>query len=309
MHQSSFDKMKKFKEIYLDVSRHLKILDVGSFDVNGNYADLFKEEKWTYYGADMAGGKNVDILLTSPYDWNCIADNSYDIVVSGQAYEHIEYFWITILQINRVLKVGGLCCIIAPAGGPEHSYPTDCWRYYPDGLKTVAKWGKMKVLEASTQWQSENYADGSDQWKDSMLVCIKTEETPHLKTILDTLNAWLGTTSIRPDLNINHDLIDQSNTNLRSENQIFEEMLQRRIIANEMTYPRWFQAITYLMKVYSERPDLQIAFPKLANNCDLSDLINWAKEYGINEDSRLSTYADFYKRYHNQSTAKNIHKN
>ena len=75
---------------------------------------------------DMTPGKNVDIVLPSPYRWRGIESNSVDVLISGQAFEHIEFFWITMLEIARVLKPGGLCCIIAPSGGAEHKYPVDC---------------------------------------------------------------------------------------------------------------------------------------------------------------------------------------
>lgn len=143
--------MKRFKGTYLDPSKNLKILEVGSLDVNGTYASLFNEPNWTYHGADMSAGKNVNIVLSNPYDWSNIEASSYDVVISGQAFEHIEYFWVTTLQINRVLKTGGLACVIAPAGGREHCYPTDCWRYYRDGMRVIAKWGKLEVIESTTQ--------------------------------------------------------------------------------------------------------------------------------------------------------------
>ena len=108
--------MEKFKENYLDPNKKLKILDIGSNDVNGSYQSIFSEPNWNYEGADIESGKNVDILLPNPYDWKAIKSNCYDVVISGQAFEHIEYFWITILQINRILKLGGIACIIA------HSY-------------------------------------------------------------------------------------------------------------------------------------------------------------------------------------------
>ena len=96
--------MKIFKEKHLDSTQKLKILDIGSMDVNGSYKDIFSEKNWTYHGADMEKGKNVDILLDNPYFWDNLQSESYDVVISGQTFEHIEVFWITILQINRILK-------------------------------------------------------------------------------------------------------------------------------------------------------------------------------------------------------------
>ena len=123
----------------------------------------------------MASGKNVDVVLRTPYAWREIATDSADVVISGQAFEHIQYFWITMLEVARVLKPGGICCILAPSSGPEHRYPLDCWRFYPDGMGSLAHFAQMEVLEATTQWEDQGYADGSDWWHDSMLVCRKPD--------------------------------------------------------------------------------------------------------------------------------------
>jgi len=175
MHQSSLDKMKWFKENYLReyAGRQLRILDVGSYDVNGTYKSILNDPAWDYTGADVAAGPNVDIVLQDPYNWSNIPSNSYDVLVSGQVFEHVEWFWITILEMRRVLKPGGTCCILAPAAGYEHKFPVDCWRFYPDGFTAIAKFADLEVLHVSTQWDSLNYPDGSDQWKDSILVCRK----------------------------------------------------------------------------------------------------------------------------------------
>lgn len=60
--------------------------------VNGSYRTLFNNPKWNYVGCDLEEGSNVDIVLNDPYDWKNIESNSYDVVISGQAFEHIEYF-------------------------------------------------------------------------------------------------------------------------------------------------------------------------------------------------------------------------
>lgn len=175
MHQSSLDKMRWFKDNYLAefAGKELKILDVGSYDVNGSYKDILNDPAWHYTGADLEKGPNVDVVLKNPYKWRNIPSDHYDVLVSGQAFEHVEWFWLTMLEVRRVLKPGGICCILAPAAGYEHKFPVDCWRFYPDGFSALAKFARMQTLHVATQWESLNYEDGSDQWKDSILVCKK----------------------------------------------------------------------------------------------------------------------------------------
>jgi len=177
MHQSSFEKMLSFRDAYLEGRQNepLRILDLGSMDVNGSYKPIFDSTGWIYQGVDLSTGPNVDLVLQNPYSWKEIPSGSADVFVSGQAFEHIEFFWITILEVMRVLRTGGLCCIIAPAGGFEHRYPVDCWRFYPDGMRALARFARLTVLEVSTQWDpNPEYArDDSNRWHDSILICTK----------------------------------------------------------------------------------------------------------------------------------------
>ena len=176
MHQSSFKNMQNFKERYLKAfeNKQLVIFDLGSFDVNGSYREIFDHPGWQYKGLDVEAGKNVDIVLKNNYNWKEIDSDSTDVLVSGQAFEHIEFFWITMLEVARILKPGGLCCIIAPAGGYEHRYPVDCWRFYPDGFSAVARFAKLKVIDVFNQsFQGNQNSDKKDVWKDTVLVCQK----------------------------------------------------------------------------------------------------------------------------------------
>ena len=185
MHKSSLNKMEKFVHKYLDVDKKLKILDIGIQDINGSYKQFFKFENWSYTGADMVPGNNVDIILTNVYQWDNIPSGSYDVVISGQAFEHIEFFWVTMYEISRILKPDGICCIIAPSGGFEHRYPIDCWRFYPDGFNALARYAKLQPLEVYTQWEDDQDKDSS-AWHDSVLIAKKP-----IYTLKGVISFWL----------------------------------------------------------------------------------------------------------------------
>ena len=166
-------KMEYFKETYLNPNDNLKILDVGSFDKTGdyNYGMVLNEKNWTYHGLDLKEGNNVDIIVENPYDWQEIESESYDVVITGQALEHIEFFWPTLEQMNRVLKPGGFCCIIVPSAGPVHRNPYDCYRFQDDGVKALAEYIKLRVIEYGT-----TDASNSNPWFDSYVIARKPDK-------------------------------------------------------------------------------------------------------------------------------------
>ena len=168
--------MTTFKDRYLKAfeNRPLKIFDLGSLDVNGSYREIFEHPGWVYKGLDVEAGKNVDIVLKNNYHWKELDSDSVDVMISGQAFEHIEFFWITMLEVARILKPGGLCCIIAPSAGYEHRYPVDCWRFYPDGFRALARFAGLLPLEVFAQWEADPAdTDDSGRWKDAVLIAEK----------------------------------------------------------------------------------------------------------------------------------------
>ena len=51
MHKTTHNKMKWFKDTYLNKNESLEILDVGSLDTSGknfNYKSIFNENNWNY---------------------------------------------------------------------------------------------------------------------------------------------------------------------------------------------------------------------------------------------------------------------
>lgn len=143
MHASSFENMTKcFRRYGAAAERkdgeRAEVLDVGGADVNGSYRAIFPADKFRYRTADLAGSEGVDVPLTDPYALP-VEDGSIDVVISGQAFEHIEFFWKTFAEMLRVLKPEGFIFLIVPSAGPEHRYPVDCYRFYPDAFTALAK--------------------------------------------------------------------------------------------------------------------------------------------------------------------------
>lgn len=180
MHKNSHSKMEWFKNTYLSTSSNLEILDVGSLDGTGNYnySDIFDEKNWTYTGLDIQAGNNVDIVVSDIYNWFEIEDNAYDVIISGQFFEHLEFFWLTMSQIARVLKPGGYVCIIVPSNGPKHGgNMPNCYRFYEDGLRALAKYVNFEVLHASVDTRKE-----AEPWNDACLVAHKSGHLTHEDT-------------------------------------------------------------------------------------------------------------------------------
>lgn len=164
MHRSSTQHFEDLIRRHLAQYGPAKVLDVGAMSLNGAYRPLFDPQRWAYTGLDLGPGPNVDVVVEDPYDWP-LADESYDLVVSGQVFEHVEFFWLSILEIRRVLKPGGLAFLAVPSRGPQHRHPVDCWRFYPDGHAALAKWSGLELVEVNNPWQIDNAIDFDSMWE------------------------------------------------------------------------------------------------------------------------------------------------
>lgn len=152
--------MERLVRQYLNRDRVLRIADIGSFRVderNLSYRTLVDSPAWTYVGVDIAKGPNIDVVMESPYRLP-FSDSSVDVIFCGQVFEHIEFFWLTINEMSRILRPGGMVFLIAPSRGFDHKYPVDCWRFYPDAFRALAKWSGLELLEVQTDGTFEQTA-------------------------------------------------------------------------------------------------------------------------------------------------------
>ena len=138
----------------------IQIVDIGSYDVNGNlrtaleYSELKYRYDVNYTGVDMSEGKNVDVVLKDPYDIWPFEHNSIDIVISSSALEHDSMFWLTFLKMVEILKPGGYMLISVPCWMPAHRYPMDNWRFLNDSSQSLLKWASYNNHNLSLVYSS-----------------------------------------------------------------------------------------------------------------------------------------------------------
>ena len=176
MHFSAYFNTERFYKKYCENNIEKKrILDVGSYSVNGSVKPIFS--KGIYVGMDMSSGPNVDVVA------NChdipFKDNYFNIVISISCFEHDDMFWLSFLEICRVTKKGGYIYINAPSNGPYHGHPTDNWRFYKDSWSSLNKWA---ILNNYNLELIESYIDERrrpkpnlqpEVWEDSVAIYKK----------------------------------------------------------------------------------------------------------------------------------------
>lgn len=116
-HQQQIDFCKSVKQQFPHLFYNRLALDIGSLDINGNNQYLF--EDCLYIGVDLLPGRNVD-LATKGHELS-FPNESVDVIVSTECFEHDQFYALTIKNIVRMLKPGGLFIFsCATTGRPEH---------------------------------------------------------------------------------------------------------------------------------------------------------------------------------------------
>ena len=168
MHVTAKLNAEKFYNKYCtQLTSESYILDIGSYDVNGTLKPIFKDHR--YIGIDMCAGPNVDFVCKN--DDIPFKNNFFDVIISSSCFEHDDFFWLTFLEMCRVLKPNGFIYINAPSNGPHHGYPTDNWRFYLDSWKALEKWSiknnfNIKLIESYIN--KEDIHTDAALWEDSV---------------------------------------------------------------------------------------------------------------------------------------------
>ena len=171
MHKSALESFILFNETYLSSLDRLHIVEIGSQDLNSSIKK-FINKNHKYTGVDISPGENVDVVLNDPYKFP-IEDNSIDVVIAISTFEHIDFFWLTYLEILRILKKSGIFFLNVPSNGHFHRHVNDNWRFYPDSSLALEKWGLKNGYDNCFLEHFTIEHSGRDIWNDYIAVIIK----------------------------------------------------------------------------------------------------------------------------------------
>ena len=90
-----------------------------------------------YVGFDIHPGRNVDVVgdiheLSRHFD-----PESFDFVCTLATFEHLAMPWKAVLEINKVMRPGGLLFIMTHPIWPPHSQPWDFWRFSAEAFRVL----------------------------------------------------------------------------------------------------------------------------------------------------------------------------
>lgn len=117
-----------------------RVLEVGSFNVNGSVRDFVVGlGPAEYVGVDISEQEDyVDIVMDAGELVSRFGPDSWDVVISTEMLEHAAERDAAVNNMKAVLRPGGLALVTARGPGfPLHNYPADHWRYTTDDVASM----------------------------------------------------------------------------------------------------------------------------------------------------------------------------
>lgn len=128
-----------------------RVIEVGSYDVNGSLRYIFELLKPAeYIGVDIVEGPGVDMICSADNLVQKFGEESFDVVISTCALEHIKNWKEAISNMKRICKQNGIILIIVPSDWPFHEHPYDFWRYKKEDIINIFSDCDILTLEENS---------------------------------------------------------------------------------------------------------------------------------------------------------------
>lgn len=129
-----------FNEFVKHVNNNkLRVLEIGSRVVSPgskSKRELFPGAS-TYVGFDYYPDSNTDVVGDAHELSKYFNGQKFDAIFSLQVLEHIAMPWKVVLEISKLLDIGGVTCHVTHQTWPIHEAPWDFWRFSDESLKAL----------------------------------------------------------------------------------------------------------------------------------------------------------------------------
>jgi SAM-dependent methyltransferase len=106
-----------------------QVLEIGSRAVSDVTVRNRFPSSVSYIGMDVHAGPNVDVVGDAHALSTLFEQERFDGIFSLSVFEHLLMPWVVVLEINKVLKPGGLVIVHTHPTWPPHELPWDFWRF------------------------------------------------------------------------------------------------------------------------------------------------------------------------------------
>lgn len=138
-----------------------KILEVGSWDINGSVRSIFEPlSPSLYVGIDLVADKpGVDRVLDCVDIVEEYGPESFDVVISSEAIEHMEDWQPRVIAMAEVTS-DHLFITTRSEGFAHHVDPTsnppiwDYWRFSADTMNEIAERLNFEVMDIRPDYQA-----------------------------------------------------------------------------------------------------------------------------------------------------------
>ena len=115
---------------------HPRLLEVGSRARSGN-VQTQRFPRAEYVGFDVMPGENVHVVGDAHDLASHFPAEHFDAAFAFSVFEHLAMPWKVVLELNRVLKPGGLVGVFTHPTYPPHDRPWDFWRFSPEAFEVL----------------------------------------------------------------------------------------------------------------------------------------------------------------------------
>jgi len=155
MHINSLLIFDKYGAEYFSIEK--RVLEIGPDSIPSNYKKRLKETVNVWHTLELETLEKKQTTYSTDQLYNYpIPNSAYDIILAGQVMEHVSDIWRWLVELKRILSDHGTIILITPTSWPYHEAPIDCWRIYPEGMRSLAKNVDLKIIKMERESLERN---------------------------------------------------------------------------------------------------------------------------------------------------------